>query len=287
MKPLVSVIILACNKAAYTARCLDGLTKTLWRPLEVILIDNGSTDETPALLGAFETRAGEFDISVKRGRNESNVGAITGRNQALEMAEGEFVAFMDNDVVVRSRGWVDILAEALDGVERGGIAGPKIIYPFPPHLIQCAGATVSRRGRVFFRGRGEPSDAAEFNRLEEVQCLISACWLMRRAVYEDIGPLEEAYNPVQFEDIDYCYAARERGWKVLYEPSAEMYHFENVTTSGTQTINSPYQIVRNGLLFQRRWRHMFTTENGPRDEDWHWAEIPTVTLNSIGDLETA
>jgi len=62
MKPLVSVIILACNKAAYTARCLDGLTKTLWRPLEVILIDNGSTDETPALLDAFEARAGEFDI---------------------------------------------------------------------------------------------------------------------------------------------------------------------------------------------------------------------------------
>lgn len=286
MKSLVSIIILACNKAAYTARCLDGLTKTLWRPLEVILIDNGSADETPALLDDFEKRAGECDIAVRRVRNETNVGAITGRNQALEMAEGEFVAFMDNDVVVRSRAWIDTLAAALGGAERGGIVGPKIIYPFPPHLIQCAGAAVSRRGRVFFRGRGEPRDAVEFNQACEVQCLISACWLMRRAVYDDVGPLEEAYNPVQFEDIDYCYAARERGWRVLYEPGAEMYHFENVTTLGTQAINSPYQIVRNGLLFQRRWQHMFTVENGPREEDWHWAEVPTVMLNSIGELET-
>ena len=287
MMPLASVIVLVCNKAGYTARCLGGLAKTQWRPLEVIVIDNGSTDETPELLDDFERRAGEFDIAVKRGRNETNAGAVTGRNQALEIAEGELIAFMDNDVAVRSRAWIETLAGALDGTERGGIAGPKLIYPFPPHLIQCAGAAVSRRGRVFFLGRGERRDAAEFDRPAEVQCLISACWLMRRAVYEEVGPLEEGYNPVQFEDIDYCYAARERGWKVLYEPGAELYHFENVTTSGTPAINSPYQIVRNGLLFQRRWRHMFAVEHGPREEAWRWPEIPTVRLDSIGELETA
>ncbi len=285
MKPLASVIVLACNKAAYTARCLDGLTKTSWRPLEVIVVDNGSTDETPELLATFEAGAAAAGVTFRHRRNETNVGAITGRNQALEMAAGEFIAFMDNDVVVRTRAWVDLLADAIERAGRGGIAGPKLIYPFAPHLIQCAGAAVSPRGRVFFRGRGEPREAAEFNRPAEVQCLISACWLMRRAVYDELGPLEEAYNPIQFEDIDYCYAARERGWQVLYEPAAESYHFENVTSSGTRAINSPYQIVRNGLLFQRRWGHVFRAENGPPDEDWSWADVPTVSLDSIGELE--
>jgi hypothetical protein len=64
-----------------------------------------------------------------------------------------------------------------------------------------------------------------------------------------------------------------------------MYHFENVTTSGSPRINSPYQIVKNGLLFKRRWRHMFSREDGPADEDWRWAKIPTVRLDSIGPLE--
>jgi len=285
MRRTSSVIILAYNKAGHTARCLGALAETLWRPLEVILVNNGSTDGTPGLLAEFEARAAGLDISVKRIDNETNVGAATGRNQALKLASGRFVAFMDNDVVLRSRDWLETLAGVLEANERAGIAGPKLIYPFPPHLIQCAGAAVSRSGRVFFRGRGEPRDAAEFGRLEEVQCLISACWLMRREVYEDTGPLDEAYNPVQFEDIDYCYKAREQGWRVFYAPGAEMYHFENVTTSGSQTINSPYQIVKNGLLFKRRWRHVFGHEDGPEEKDWHWAEIPTVRLDSVGKLE--
>ncbi len=75
------------------------------------------------------------------------------------------------------------------------------------------------------------------------------------------------------------------GWKVVYEPRAEMYHFENVTTSGSATINSPYQIVRNGMLFKRRWRQMFEREDGPDDASWRWAEIPTVCLDCVGELE--
>ena len=188
-------------------------------------------------------------------------------------------------MVVRSLDWVEKLAWVLQSRPEAGIAGPKLIYPFPPFLIQCAGAAVSRTGRVFFRGRGQPREAAEFNRIEQVQCLISACWLMRREVYECVGPIDEAYNPVQFEDIDYCYKAREQGWAAYYVPSAEMYHFESVTTSGSPTINSPYQIVRNGLRFKRLWGHMFTKEPGPCDKDWSWAEIPTVRLDSVGELE--
>ena len=56
---------------------------------------------------------------------------------------------------------------------------------------------------------------------------------MKRAVYEEIGGLDEVFNPAQYEDFDFCYRAREAGWEVWYEPAAEMYHFENVTTAGS------------------------------------------------------
>ncbi len=285
MGRLVSVVVLAFNKAEYTARCLDALTATLWRPLEVVLVNNGSTDGTAAVFDDFAARAGGCGITVKLVRNETNHGAATGRNQALALASGRLVAFLDNDVVVRSRDWVKRLSEVLDSGPRVGIAGAKLVYPVPPYPIQCAGVAVSRSGRIFFRGRGEARGVAEFNRVEEVQCLISACWLMRREVCEEIGLLDEAYNPVQFEDLDYCYRARARGWQVFYVPLAEMYHFESVTTSGTAVINSPYQIVKNGLLFKSRWRGMFARESGPPDDEWLWVPISPVSLNSIGELE--
>jgi GT2 family glycosyltransferase len=287
MNELTTVVVLAFNKAEHTARCLAALPHSSWRPLEVVLVNNGSTDHTADVFAEFQEAVSASDITVKRIDNSENVGASTGRNQALAASSGRYIAFMDNDVVVRSTDWIDRLVDVLESQEKAGIVGPKMIYPFPPHLIQCAGAAVSPTGRVFFSGRGEPREAMDFQAIREVQCLISACWLMRREVYEQIGGLDEAFNPVQFEDIDYCYRAREKGWRVFCDPSVEMYHFENVTTSGSQTINSPYQIAKNGLLFKRRWQHMYTTEDGPADESWHWAEIPTVTFDSVGRTELA
>jgi O-antigen biosynthesis protein len=279
----ISIVVLAFNKAEYTARCLAALPHSTWRPLEVILVDNGSTDRTCEVFDDFQSAAPAVGVTVERIDNEENVGASTGRNQALEASNGRYIAFLDNDVVVRSVDWLERLADVLDGEERAGIVGPKLIYPFPPHWIQCCGAAVSPTGRVFFSGRGEPREAEAFRKRREVQCLISACWLMRREVYEQLGGLDEAYNPVQFEDIDYCYRARQAGWRVFCEPSAEMYHFENVTTSGSRSINSPYQIVKNGLRFKNRWREMYSRENGPADSEWSWAKIPTVALASVGE----
>ncbi len=119
MKPVVSVIILAYNKAGHTARCLGALPATRWRPLEVVFVDNGSTDDTPRVVDAFEAKAASSEITVRRLRNEKNAGAATGRNQGLGIASGAFIAFMDNDVVVRTVDWVDWLVRALKTNGRG------------------------------------------------------------------------------------------------------------------------------------------------------------------------
>jgi GT2 family glycosyltransferase len=140
---------------------------------------------------------------------------------------------------------------------------------------------VTKGGRVIFRGRGADRLTQEFNIRRECQTLISACWMMRADAAQKIGPLDTRFSPVQFEDIDYCYRLREAGFSCVYEPSVEMYHFENVTTGRTAELNYPYLTVKNGLKFKEKWQSRYQVEDGPDDTDWSWAKIPTITLDDV------
>jgi GT2 family glycosyltransferase len=285
--PAISILILAHNKSAYTRRCLESLPKSTLRPFEAVLVDNGSTDDTPALFDGWQKRAEAGGIAVRRLRLDSNAGAIHGRNAGMELMRGDYWVFLDNDAVVRSRRWLERLSAVLESDPAIGAVGPKLVYALPPHGIQCAGCDVTRGGRVIFRGRGEERLSGEFNVRRDCQTLISACWMMRADVAKKIGPLDERFSPVQFEDIDYCYRIREAGYRCVYEPSVEMYHFENVTTGRTAELNYPYLTVKNGMKFKEKWQHRYLSENGPDDAAWTWAKIPTITLDDVPEnLET-
>jgi O-antigen biosynthesis protein len=279
--PSVSILILAHNKSAYTRRCLDSLPASSLRPFEVVLVDNGSTDDTPALFDAWQSRAEADGIAVQRLRLETNEGAIRGRNAGMELMRGKYWVFLDNDAVIRSRGWLEKLGAILENDPSIGAVGPKLVYALPPHGIQCAGCDVTKGGRVIFRGRGEERLSPAFNTPRDCQTLISACWMMRADVAKKIGPLDERFSPVQFEDIDYCYRIREAGFRCVYEPSVEMYHFENVTTGRTAELNYPYLTVKNGIKFKDKWQHRYTVENGPSDNEWSWTKVQTVTLDDV------
>jgi len=283
--PLISVIVLSHNKADVTRRCFQGLIESSYRPIEVLGVDNGSIDDTPQLYESFAREAAAAGIAFRPIRCEENVGAATGRNLGLHAAEGQYVVFLDNDVAPRTRSWLERLLAVLQDDGSVGIVGPKLIYPTAPYPIQFAGGAVTPTGWVKYCGRGEPRDAEAFNVPRECQCLISACWMMPTELYHEIGGLDEGFNPVQFEDIDYCYRARHAGNRVWYEPSVEMYHFENITSDGTSSINYKYVTVKNGMRFKRKWKFMFETEGGPHDDDLEWKSIERQPLEAIGPLE--
>jgi GT2 family glycosyltransferase len=274
----VSVLILSLNKRPYTRACLDSLLDSRDVALDVVVVDNGSTDGSPDLLAAMEHEFARRGHSLRWRANCRNVGCCTGRNQALEMASGEYCLFMDNDVMVADADWAGGLLRVLREEQDAAIVAPKLIYPFAPHLIQCAGVGISRSGRVQFRGRGMPRDAAEFNQRRECQCLISAALFFPRWLYEEIGGLDEAFNPIEFEDLDWCYRVRERGYRAFYEPSVEMHHWESITSEGTAVLPNTYLITKHGMLFKRRWRHMFENEDGPEDEDCRWVRIEVPSM---------
>lgn len=284
MSATVSLIMLAHNKSRYTAMALDGLLQSTWPRLEAILVDNGSVDDTPAVFAAFASRAEPRGWRVKTIRLEENTGAVAGRNRAWREVTGDYVALIDNDVVIGVRSWLEKQTAALAANPAIGVLGPKILFAEPPNRIQCAGCVVGKGGRVGFRGRGEPRDAPEFNQRREVQALISACWIMPRRVAAEIGELDPRFHPVQFEDIDYCYRIRAAGYQAVYDPEVFVYHFENVTTAGTPALNYRYLTIKNGLKFKQKWGEVCAKENGPEDASMEWKDIPHVPFEAVGGL---
>lgn len=283
-----SVITLSHNKLECTRRCLSGLIRDTvtdheW---ELIVVDNGSSDGSYEWCCEGLVELGrECGVRVRVLRNEGNVGCSLARNRGIEIAEGRYLVFVDNDITPRTARWLDELCRALEGTPGVGMAGAKMIYPWEPYDIQCAGVGVSRRGGICFRGRGESRDDPRYNRREEVQCLISACLMVPAALIAEHGGFDEAFHPVQFEDFDLVYRLREAGHAALYVPEVEMYHFESVTTQGTPTVHNAAVVVRNGLLFKKRWRHMFEGEEGPGEEECRWRRVEVRALGEIGELE--
>ncbi len=283
--PSISIISLFHGHAEFAEVCLRSLLASAPPgELEWLLGENGSLDSTPEVLEKFAAEARAKGWGAEVVRFGENLGAVRGRNRLMERARGELVVFLDSDVALRSGDWLGGLARRLAEDERRGIVAPKLVYPRPPHEIQCAGCEVTRGGRVIFRGRGESRDEERWSEPGEVRAVISACWMMRRAMWEELGPLDEAYSPIQYEDTDYCYRARAAGWGVFYAPEVEMYHFENVTSSRSSTLNYNYLTVKNGLYFREKWREMLLREGGPPDEEWSWREVAPVRLAEVREL---
>ena len=282
---MISLVIPSLNKLTYTSRCLDSLLLTMGVEFEFVIIDNGSTDGTPDYLLDFRRRAAQLGIGVTVVLNDRNVGACTARNIGIGLCGGTEIAFLDNDIVLRDRHWLATLHATLTAEERTGGVIPKLLFPFPPFAIEHAGIGISPSGTVGYLGRGAERDDPAFNQPRALQGAASACVLVKRAVLDAVGVFDEIFNPVQYEDLDLFYRMRAGGFQLRYEPAAEMYHFENVTTDNTPQINFKYQTIKNGLEFKRRWRAMFSQEDGPSDESLRWAELPRRRIEEIGELE--
>jgi GT2 family glycosyltransferase len=285
MKPgSLSIIVVAHNKAHISEICLRSLLGATFRPIEVIFVDNGSTDRTPTMLEAFRPAADERGVHFRSIRLERNFGAIVPRNQAMQVCSGDWIAFLDNDAIVRSRSLFEHLISALDENPKVGIVTPKFVYPCPPYRIQCAGGGITREGDCYLIGRGAERDQPEFNYIARRAWAISACMVMSADLIRLIGPMDEVFNPIGCEDVDYCFRARARNRDVLYLPGVEIYHVENTSTFGTPTLNIQRAMKRSQRIIKRRWAHMFPTEPSVKDLPLAQIAPPRVPLWMLHEL---
>ena len=281
----VSIIILGHNGADLTELCLNSILKSESLPKELIFVNNGSTDSTPDLINSLKVTFDEAGIDFKLITNEDNLGCSLARNLGWKEATQPYVVFMDNDTHVCTKNWLKHFTEKMDANPKLGVLGAKMIYPFKPHNIQCAGVDISKLGRIRFRGRGQNRHEPEFNEFIKVPVLISACWIKRREFLEDLGGLDEHFHPVQYEDFDLCMKANQAGYYCAYTPEVEIYHFEGKTTASFGKENYQRNIVEQSLKFRQRWTKEIRTFPEHKEIDFTWLADSELGLTNELNLE--
>jgi hypothetical protein len=248
MTPSVAVIVLNWNNASDTLACLESLDGVKYPSFHIIVVDNGSTDDSRERIAAAFPHVAILATGA-------NLGYAEGNNVGVRLALGspvDYICVLNNDVVVAP----DFLTALVDEAESAadiGMVGPKMYFAAPSNVIFAAGSIIKWSvGELDQRGMGvaEQPDALLYNAEEDVDFIIGCGVLVRRQIIEAVGLLDPAYY-LNFEDVDWCIRMRQAGYRVRYTPKAILWHKVSATLGRASPANT-YYMTRNALLFFHR-----------------------------------
>ncbi|MEO7916744.1 MAG: glycosyltransferase, partial [Dokdonella sp.] len=255
-RPRVSIVIPIFNKIEYTVACLRSLRDHAGAiPFEVIVVDDGSVDDTPRCLDQID--------GVRSLRNRTNLGFVGSCNAGAALAHGEFVLFLNNDTVVTA-GWLEALLNTFDQVPDAGLVGAKLVYP--DGRLQEAGGIIFSDGSGWNYGRFDDPRDPRYCYRREVDYCSGAAIAIRRELFDRLGQFDRRYAPAYYEDTDLAFAVRAAGYKVIYQPAATVIHFEGIT-AGTDVASGvkQYQVV-NREKFLAKWADALQQQPKPHPE---------------------
>ena len=248
-KTSVSIVMPCYHGEAMTAACLRSLFETLPANVrcEVIVVDDCSKDGTAAMLKKIARR----EPRLKHFRNPKNLGFVDTCNHGASVATGEFLIFLNNDLVLLP-GWFTPLLDTFKNFPSAGVVGGKLILP--DGTLQEAGGCVFRDGSAMNFGRPTTDlEAPLYNFVREVDYCSGALFATPRALFKQLGGFDTEFRPGYYEDTDYCFRVRAAGKKVFYQPESAVLHREG-GTAGTDVKQGMkrYQVV-NQKKFLTRW----------------------------------
>ncbi len=250
-----SLIILTYNNLEYTRLCLESIERHSGElSYEVILVDNASQDETPQFLRAYAQER----LNVRVLLNRTNLGFARGNNLGAAEAQGEYLVFLNNDIVV-TPGWLPGLLRRLED-PTVGMAGPVTNSSANETRIRAGYEDLEEMERF----------AAEYTRAHageafEIAMLPLQCAALRREVFEQVGPLDERFGAGMFEDDDYALRLREAGYRILCVEDVFVHHWGSASFSKLARADYWDLFRRNLAKFEEKWGRRWIPHR-PREE---------------------
>lgn len=242
--PRASVIVVTYNNLEYTQACLSSLELySDYTNMEVIVVDNASSDGSPSYLKEWQAAGPDRQLIL----NNDNRGFAAANNQGLKAATGEYLVMLNNDTYV-TPGWVGTLVNHMRRTPVLGMLGPvtnnigneariEIEYPDMAEMLRVAGDYTRRHA-----GQLTPLHTAAF-----------FCVMLRRSLFEQVGPLDEAFGIGFFEDDDYCRRVEQAGYTVACADDVFVHH--NLSASFNKLKQETRQALfeRNKTVYEAKW----------------------------------
>lgn len=256
--PLVTLVIPTRNGFELLSRCVNSIIeKTRYRAFEIIIVDNGSDD--PETLDYMERLSIDHGVRILRDDRPFNYSALN--NRAIDIARGEFVALVNNDVEIIDGDWLDeVVGHALR--PEVGVVGVKLLYS--NGTVQHAGVIVGLSGCADHLhrglGRDEPGYQARAVTTQSLSAVTGACLVVRRSLYLQLGGLNEHDLAVAFNDVDFCLRVRQAGYTVLWTPHAVLYHHESATRGRDDTVEKIARANREIDYMRQHWPDLIAND---------------------------
>lgn len=249
--PLVSIIIPNKDEKETLEKCIQSIeTKTTYDNYEIVIVENNSI--TTEIFEYYDKLSHNVRIKVVKWDDEFNYSKIN--NFGVKQAKGEYLILLNNDVEIITENWIE---EMLANCQREevGIVGAKLLYP--DNTVQHAGVIIGLGGIAGHAFVGlDGNHPGYFGRAfiqQDLSAVTAACLMVRRAVYEEVGGLEEQLK-VAFNDVDFCLKVRKAGYLVVMNPNVRLYHYESKSRGAEDTPEKHARFASEVNYMAEHWR---------------------------------
>ncbi len=251
--PEVSIILVLYNRAELTLSCLYSILRNNFKSLEVILVDNCSRDETRTLLQRIQ--------GCKIILNQENLHFLLACNQASQVAQGNFLLFLNNDTQLLGDSITAAIKTIKSSDDIGAVGGKMIL---PDGSLQEAGSIIWQDGSCLGYGRGDSPSAPQYMFQRSVDYCSGAFLLTSRQLFLELGKFDEDYQPAYYEETDYCVRLQRLGKKIIYDPNVTLLHYEFASSSNTGSSEHAIALMnRNQKLLKEKHQDWFKQQYPP------------------------
>lgn len=254
----VDIIVATYNASGFMKKCFTALRRNTKWPCSVIIADDCSDEDALR----------EYLTSLRASRqatvlfSDTRRGFAGNNNWAVAQTCAPYICLLNEDTEPQYL-WLTYMMELMRSDPKIGIVGAKLLYSAEKDgravagTIQHLGVARYPDGAPYHPYRGLRADCKYAQEIREVNAVTGACMLVRRKLWNELGGFDERYSMGQFEDCDFCWRARDKGWRIMVHPKAVLFHYEH--GCGEEAVAEGHD--KNRELLLREWGHLGSDEH--------------------------